>query len=126
LRIPQEIEEKILYLGKTYHFGAEKISWNLERYPATKLFLGGVQGVLRGHGLNCLPQNIRSWPRKSVYKLYEKQVPDHHVQIDVKFLRLIDKSHKTVRRFQYTAIDDAKRIRVLKIYGKLTQKNAID
>jgi transposase InsO family protein len=31
-----------------------------------------------------------------------------------------------VRRFQYTAIDDATRIRALKIYGQHTQKNAIE
>jgi transposase InsO family protein len=31
-----------------------------------------------------------------------------------------------VRRFQYTAIDDATRVRALKIYDKHTQANAID
>jgi hypothetical protein len=31
-----------------------------------------------------------------------------------------------VRRFQYTAIDDATRVRALKIYSKHTQQNAID
>ncbi len=32
LRIPREIEEKILYLRKTYHLGQLRISWFLERY----------------------------------------------------------------------------------------------
>ncbi|GFE67375.1 hypothetical protein KIN_44490 [Litoreibacter roseus] len=31
-----------------------------------------------------------------------------------------------MRRFQYTAIDDATRVRALKIYDKHTQANAID
>jgi transposase-like protein len=31
IRVPQSIEEKILHLRKTYHFGAEKISWYLNR-----------------------------------------------------------------------------------------------
>jgi len=33
---------------------------------------------------------------------------------------------KTLRRFQYTAIDDATRIRALKIYPRHTQANAIE
>jgi len=33
---------------------------------------------------------------------------------------------KKIRRFQYTAIDDATRIRALKIYERHTQQNAID
>jgi transposase InsO family protein len=51
----------------------------------------------------------------------------HHVQIDVKFLTPLSFQGKRVRRFQYTAIDDATRIRALKIYSRHTpQQNAID
>lgn len=57
---------------------------------------------------------------------YEKQVPGHHVQVDVKFLHLEDSEGRKVRRFQYTAIDDATRIRALRVYDKHTQANAID
>ena len=32
LRTPQKIEEKILYLRLTYHFGQQRISWYLKRY----------------------------------------------------------------------------------------------
>jgi len=46
--------------------------------------------------------------------------------MDVKFLKFITEDNRKVNRFQYTAIDDATRIRVLKIYKKHTQKNAID
>jgi len=52
-------------------------------------------------------------------------VPGHRVQIDVKFLTFFDKRGRKVRRFQYTAIDDATRIRALKVYTKHTQVNAI-
>ena len=40
-------------------------------------------------------------------------------------LRALEKGEK-VRRFQYTAIDDATRVRALKVYEKLTQANAIN
>ena len=59
-------------------------------------------------------------------KRYNKQVPGHHIQMDVKFLTLIGKRGKKVRRFQYTAIDDATRVRALKVYKRHTQANAID
>ena len=44
---------------------------------------------------------------------YEKKVPGHHIQLDVKFLSFKAKSGATIKRFQYTAIDDATRIRAL-------------
>ena len=64
--------------------------------------------------------------RKGHTKRYNKQVPGHHIQMDVKFLTFIGKKGEKIRRFQYTAIDDATRVRALKVYKKHTQANAID
>lgn len=50
----------------------------------------------------------------------------HHVQVDVKFLFFNTPDGQRIKRFQYTAIDDATRIRALKIYEKHNQANAID
>lgn len=61
------------------------------------------------------------------FKRYEKQVLGHRIQIDVKFLFFKDAiTGREVKRFQYTAIDDATRARALYIYDRHTQKNAID
>jgi transposase-like protein len=84
IRVPLPIEEKILYIRKTYHFGADKISWYLGRYHNLKVSSGGVQGILRRHGLNRLPQNMRNRAKKNSFKRYEKHVPGHHIQGDVK------------------------------------------
>ena len=46
--------------------------------------------------------------------------------MDVKFLTFTGKRGEKIRRFQYTAIDDATRVRALKVYDKHTQANAID
>ena len=46
--------------------------------------------------------------------------------MDEKFLAPLTLKGKKIRRFQYTAIDDATRIRALKIYNKHTQQNTID
>ena len=48
------------------------------------------------------------------------------MQVDVKFLDLKTQEGHKIRYFQYTAIDDATRIRALKIYERHTQQNAID
>ena len=52
-------------------------------------------------------------------------MPGHHVQVDVKFLTLQGPAGQRVRRYQYTAIDDATRIRALRVYRRHTQHNAI-
>ena len=124
LRTPAEIEEKIVLLRTTYHFGPKRIAWYLERYHGFKISSNGVYSVLKRLGLNRLPANCRK--RSIISKRYEKQVPGHHVQVDVKFLKLTGQDGRRVMRFQYTAIDDATRIRALKIYDKHTQANAID
>ena len=64
-------------------------------------------------------------PISRAKRIYTKQVPGHHVQVDVTFLKLIAKNGKATRRYQYTAIDDATRIRALRVYARHTQKNAI-
>jgi transposase len=114
LRTKPEVEEKILYLRRTYHFGQQRIAWYLKRYHGITISAGGVRCVLKRHGLNRLPRNERK--RSPVYQRYEKQVPGHHVQIDVKFLDFSQPDGQKVRRFQYTAIDDATRIRALQVY----------
>lgn len=123
-KTPPEIEEKILYLRRMYHLGQHRIAWYLDRYHSIKISSGAVYQVLKRSGLNRLPRNARK--RCVATKRYEKQVPGHHIQIDVKFLHFADPKGKRIRRFQYTAIDDATRVRALKIYPRHTQDNAID
>ncbi|MFM8758234.1 MAG: hypothetical protein ACKODS_01635, partial [Methylophilaceae bacterium] len=62
-----------------------------------------------------MPANQRRYDRnKHHWKRYEKQQPGLRVQVDVKFLERIAGSNK--RFYQFTAIDDCTRIRILKIY----------
>ena len=104
LRTPAVIEDKIIYLRQHYHFGQLRISWYLWRYHQIKISAAGVYHVLKRHGMNRLPQNQR---KRSILipQRYEKQVPGHHVQVDVKFLFFKDQNGKQVKRYQYTAID---------------------
>jgi len=82
-----------------------------------------VSRVLKAHGLSRLP---RSAPKRALHtQRYAKTVPGHHVQVDVKFLQLKDREGKLVKRYQYTAIDDATRVRALQIYPEHNQERAI-
>ena len=121
---PPEIVEKILYLRAKYHLGPIRIVWYLARYHSIKISEAGVSRILKRNGVSRLPRGTRV--RKVHTIRYSKQVPGHHIQMDVKFLTFANKRGENVRRFQYTAIDDATRVRALKIYDKHTQTNAID
>ena len=125
LRVPKEFEEKIIHLSTTYHFGPLKISWCLKKFLDVNVSRTGCYGVLKRNGLSRLPENCRKCSMPSFIR-YEKKVPGHHLQVDVKFLFFVDESGQRIKRFQYTAIDDSTRIRALKIYEKHTQANAMD
>ncbi len=123
-RTSPEIVDKVLHLRRTYHLGPIRIVWSLARYHAIKISEAGVSRILRRNGVSCLPRGTRL--RKIHTKRYNKQVPGHHIQMDVKLLTFDGPRGEKIRRFQYTAIDDATRVRALKIYEKHTQANAID
>jgi len=124
LRTPAEFEEKIVHLRRIYHFGPTRIAWYLERYHGFKISSNGVYCVLKRFALSRLPANCRK--RSIISQRYEKQVPGHHVQVDVKFLQFTSADNCRIKRYQYTAIDDATRIRALKIYERHNQDSAID
>lgn len=122
---PSDIVSKILYLRKNYYFGPERISNYLFRYHKIQVAQSSVHRILQRHKLNRLPSNRRKYERqRNQWKRYEKQQPGHRVQVDVKFLERIPGTSK--RFYQFTAIDDCTRIRILKIYDKCNQKTAIN
>jgi hypothetical protein len=51
-------------------------------------------------------------------------MPGHAVQVDVKFIAPLASSGRK-KYYQFTAIDDCTRLRVLRIYDRLNQKTAI-
>lgn len=126
IRVPVEVEDLIIHLRTTYHLGQLRISWYLMRYHGIKVSPAGVYSMLKRNGMNRLPNHMHARSMKSCTR-YEKQVPGHRIQMDVKFLYFKDiLTGKEVKRFQYTAIDDATRARALYIYDRHNQKSAID
>jgi hypothetical protein len=110
---------KILYLRENYHFGAGRIADYLKRFHQLSIAVSSVHRILVRHGLGRLPANQKHRPHKQRWKRYEKPRPGHRLQVDVKFLERIPGSRR--RLYQFTAIDDCTRIRVLKIYDRCNQ-----
>jgi transposase InsO family protein len=123
-QIPPEFVEKILHLRKQYHLGPQRIAWYLERYHDFKTSCSSVYRTLKRNGIGPLPRKVS---RRAIHtRRYAKRVPGHHIQVDVKFLTLETGEGRKIRRYQFTAIDDATRIRALKIYQRHNQQSAID
>jgi len=140
-----EVVEKIVHLRRTYHFGPTKISMYLQRYHEVAVSRSGVWRILKRLGLNRLPASQRYQRRDRKWKRYEKQQPGHRVQIDVKFIEPLTtttvgssagtatrgaagspaRSGRRGKYYQFTAIDDCTRLRVLRIYPQCNQKTAI-
>ena len=81
-----------------------------------------VKGVEVGHMTKIVGDDIRTGVsrlpgkvgcRKVHTRRNNKQVPGHHIQMDVKVLRFKNKAGKKIKRYQYTAIGDATRVRAL-------------
>nr|WP_027927470.1 IS481 family transposase [Amycolatopsis benzoatilytica] len=130
-----EVVDKIVHLRRNYHFGPEKIAMYLRRYHDVTISRSTVWRILCRLDLGRLPASQRYRRHDRRWKRYEKQRPGHQVQIDVKFVEPLPPAGKAGvtlkpvgRRgkfYQFTAIDDCTRLRILKIYSTLNQKTAI-
>jgi transposase InsO family protein len=121
--IATDIVSKMLYLRQSYHFGAGRIRDYLRRFHQVTVAASSVHRILTRHGMRRLPANQKHQPHRKRWQRYEKPQPGHRLQVDVKFLERIAGTQK--RLFQFTAIDDCTRIRVLKVYDRCNQQTAI-
>ncbi len=123
-KIPQNVIEKVIELRTIYQIGSIRISWYLERYHGINISESSVYRILSRNGMNRLPKTAS---KRTIHtKRYSKKVPGHHVQVDVKFATFTNSDGKKIKRYQFTAIDDATWIRALKIYNRHNQTSAND
>ena len=118
-----EVVGKIIYLRQHYHFGPAKIAMYLKRYHQIQISPSGVWRILKRLELNRLPASQRHKRHDRRWRRYEKPLPGHRVQLDVKFIAPLPGSRR--KHYQFTAIDDCTRLRVLRIYDRCNQQTAI-
>jgi hypothetical protein len=102
---------------------AEGIQMYLKRYYDVEISQSGVWRILKRLDMNRLPASQRYRRHDRRWKRCEKQRPGHHVQVDVKFIEPLPGTRK--KHYQFAAIDDCTRLRVLRIYPQNNQKTAI-
>jgi transposase InsO family protein len=120
---PREVVSKILYLRQNYHFGPSRIALYLKRFHDVSIAVCTVHRVLGRHGMQRLPKNQKHRAHGVRWTRYEKPQPGHRLQRDVKCLERIPGTGK--RLYQFAAIDDCTRIRVLKVCDACTERQAI-
>jgi len=118
-----EVVGKIVYLRQTYHFGPHKIAMYLKRYHDLEVSPSGIWRILHRLDMSRLPASQRYRRHKERWKRYEKPQPGHRVQVDVKFISPLPGSRR--KFYQYTAIDDCTRLRVLRAYPRCNQATSI-
>lgn len=121
-RIPPEIVSLILRIREERRYGAVRVSLYLQRHYHAYVSPTTILKIFHRHHLGPVSQKkYRPGPKPPDAPL---QVPGRSVQLDVKFVPRVGKARQ--RFYQFTAIDDATRFRVLRIYDHDNTKTAID
>jgi len=104
--------EHIRHAREALHYGAARTRLWLLRVHQVRLAMRTIQRVFGDLGLPYLRRTRKRAPRQ--LKLFEKAEPGESVQVDVKFVKIAGQW-----AFQYTALDDCTRFRVLRLYRRL-------
>ena len=99
-------------------YGAARTRLWLQRVHGIRLAMGTIQRVFRDLGLPRLRRTRKREPRQM--KLFEKAEPGESIQVDVKYVQIAGRW-----AFQYTALDDCTRFRVLRLYRRLHHRSSL-
>lgn len=108
-------EKLILDLRTTRKLGVRRMQTELKRLHDLSFSLETIHKVLKKHEVSRL--HIKRHYRKQV-KRYNCKVPGERIQMDVCKI--------AASLYQYTAIDDCTRYKVLSLYLRRTSKNTLD
>jgi transposase InsO family protein len=121
-RRARPVAEKVYDLGRharlDFGYGTTRTQLWLWRVHRLRISQSTIQRVVRDLQLPKIRPVRKRRPRQ--LRLFEREHPGDCVQVDVKFVRVGGR-----RLFQYTAIDDCTRYRVLRLYPRLNHRNSI-
>lgn len=118
-RIPESLVDLIRHARVDFSYGSTRTQLWLWRVHRLRVSQTTIQRVVRELGLPRVKPVRKRRPRQ--LKLFERERPGDCVQVDVKFVRVGGQ-----RLFQYTALDDCTRYRVLRLYRRLNHRSSID
>ncbi len=108
----EEVVNLILDIRDTYRYGKIRICSHLLQHHQIKISPSTVARVLEKYNMKLL----KRYRKKKDFKRYAKDIPGERVQMDV---CKIDSGI-----YQYTAIDDCSRFKVLYTYPRRTARNS--
>src|SRR6266849_7529737 len=111
-RVTPRVIELVGQARRELAYGASRTQLWLRRVHDVRVAMGTIQRIFRDLGIPYLRRTRKRVPRQ--LKLFEKAEPGESVQVDVKFVRITGRW-----AFQYTALDDCTRFRVLRLYRRL-------
>ena len=114
LKITEQIQARIMEIRKERNIGVRRIQSELKRLFDFKLSMASIHKVLRRNNASAL-RHVRRIAHK---KRYERPIPGDRIQMDVIQIGS--------GLYQYTAIDDCTRHRVLRLYSRKTAANTLD
>lgn len=118
-QIPPEVIALICQIRRERDYGAPRLSLFLQRYHQVYVSPATIGKILRLHGLRQRSWKGRRPPRKTAIP----RSPGECLQVDVKF---VPKRLTGSRQFyQFTAIDEATRFRILRLYDHNSTRSAI-
>ena len=118
-RVAPEISPLVEHARRELRYGASRTRTWLLRVHRIRTTTTTIQRIFRDIGVPRLQRVRKRQPRQ--LKLFEREKPGDCVQVDVKFVRV-----GKAKAFQYTAIDDHSRFRVLRLYRRLNQTSSLD
>lgn len=117
-RVAPEVIPLVQQARTDHRFGAARTRIWLQRVHGISVATQTIQRLFRDLGLNRLPSRRKRRPKQ--LRLFAKDQPGDSVQVDVKFVRV-----NRQRYFQYTALDDCTRFRVLRLYRQLNHRTSL-
>ena len=120
--IPPEIVSLILRIREERRYGAVRVSLYLQRHYHAYVSPTTILKIFHRHRVGRISlKKYRPGPKPADAPL---QVPGRSVQLDVKLVPRVGRARQ--RFYQFPAIDEATRFRVLRIYDHDNTKTAID
>jgi transposase InsO family protein len=120
-RLAPELVGLIEHARRVLEYGAPRVRVWLRRVHKREVSLAAIQRTFVRLGLPRLPRRGKRRARPRQLKLFEKPAPGDSVQVDVKVVKL-----GRQKVFQYTALDDCTRFRVLRLYRRQNQWSSLD
>lgn len=121
-RRQRRVADSIIDLARVarleYRWGSTRTRIWLERVHKIRVNAKTIQRISRDIGVPVLAKTPKRKPRQLT--LFEKEAPGDSIQVDVKVIKL-----KREKVFQYTALDDCTRYRVLRLYKRLNQHSSL-